>query len=465
MRKKHLMTTVALMLLTATLTFSITIYAAERGYNAKLANIAEREQEYAKITEVRSYIDKYFVRDYDEKDITDGALYGMVAMLGDKWSYYLTAEQFSSVTNSVANKVVGIGINASFDYDKSEIVILEVFDNSPAEEAKLQPLDRIVKVGNEEVSKIGYDAAVKKITGAEGTTVSITVTRKGLEDPMVLNLTRREVNVQGVSAKILDGNIGYIKISNFDANVDKDFKATLENLVKANVSSIIFDVRNNPGGILTVLVNALDPLLPEGTVITERDKKGKEIVYTSDKNELDLPMAVLTNEYSISAAEFFAAALKESGKAVVVGTPTTGKGVAQSHIRLKDGSGLILSVSEYFTASGKSLEETGGIVPDRVVELTEDEAKRFYFLSEKEDRQLQEAIRAVNEKKAELENSEKSETSVDTETAQEPEPEVDEATEETAEEGTQKTVKEAVNSVISKVAEKVTETVKPQTEE
>lgn len=461
MRKKHLMTTVALMLLTATLTFSITIYAAERGYNAKLANIAQREQEYAKIAEVRSYIDKYFVREYDEKDITDGALYGMVAMLGDKWSYYLTAEQFSSVTNSTANKVVGIGINASFDYDKSEIVILEVFDNSPAKEANLQPFDRIVKVGNEEVSKIGYDAAVKKITGAAGTTVSITVTRKGLDDPMVLNLTRREVNVQGVSAKILDGNIGYIKISNFDANVDKDFKATLENLVKANVSAIIFDVRNNPGGILQVLVNSLDPLLPEGKVIIERDKKGKEIVYTSDKNELNLPMAVLTNEYSISAAEFFAAALSESGKAIVVGTPTTGKGVAQSHIKLRDGSGLILSVSEYFTASGKSLEETGGIVPDKVVELTEDEEKRFYFLSEKEDRQLQEAIKAINEKEAQKADVEENKGSAD-EAAEEA---VDQNAVETPEQAPQETVKEAVKEAISKVAEKVAEAANPKTEE
>lgn len=399
MRKKQLMTTVALMLLTAALTYCITLYASEREYNAKLAGLSDREAEYAKIAEVRGYIDKYFVEGYEDKNITDGALFGMVASLGDRWSYYLPAEQFASVVNSTNGKIVGIGVNASYDSDRGAVLILDVYEGSPAEYAKLLPFDRIVSVDGVEVAQIGYDAAVKKIQGTVGTPVSLTVEREGVAEPINLSITRREIDVQSVKAKILDGNIGYIKISSFDANVDKDFATALANLKKANVTGIVFDVRNNPGGLLSVLVNSLDPLLPEGIIIREENKSGKAITHYSDANELNLPMAVLTNEYSISAAEFFAAALQESGKATVVGEPTTGKGLAQSQIPLSDGSGIILSVSKYYTGRGASLEDSRGIKPDKTVELTAEEKKKFYLLGEKEDRQLQAAIAAVNERK------------------------------------------------------------------
>lgn len=398
MRKKHVMTTVALMLLTAALTYCITLYASEREYNAKLAGLSEREAEYAKIAEVRGYIDKYYVNEYDEKAINDGAIYGMVAMLGDQWSYYLTAEQFASVVNSTNSKIVGIGVNASYDADAQAVLVLDVFEGSPAEYAKIQPFDRITSVDGEPVSDIGYDAAIKKITGAVGTPVSLVIEREGVANPISLSITRRELDVQNVKARILDGNIGYIKISSFEANVDKDVASAISNLTKANVSGIIFDVRNNPGGLLQVMVNTLDPLLPEGIIIKEEDKKGKANAHYSDANELDLPMAVITNKYSISAAEFFAAALQEQDKAEIVGEATTGKGLAQSQIQLKDGSGLILSVSKYYTGRGESLQDTGGIKPDRVVELTEEEEKRFYLLTDEQDRQLQAAIAAVNER-------------------------------------------------------------------
>ena len=398
MRKKHMMTTVALMLLTAALTYCITLYASEREYNAKLAGLSDREAEYAKIAEVRGYIDKYYVGEFDEKTINDGALYGMVAMLGDRWSYYLTAEQFASVVNSTNSKIVGIGVNASYDTDRQAVLVLDVYEDSPAEYAKIQPFDRIVSVDGEDVAKIGYDAAIKRITGTVGTAVSLTIEREGASFPINLSITRRELDVQSVKSKILDGNLGYVKISSFDANVDKDVASAIENLKKANVRGIIFDVRNNPGGLLQVMVNTLDPLLPEGIIIKEENKKGEATTHFSDANELNLPMAVLTNEYSISAAEFFAAALQETDKAEIVGEATTGKGLAQSQIQLKDGSGLILSVSKYFTGRGESLEDTGGIKPDIVVELTEEEEKNFYLLTEAQDRQLQAAITAVNER-------------------------------------------------------------------
>lgn len=398
MKKKQLMTTVALMLLTAALTYCITLYSAEREYNAKLADLSEKEQMYTRIAEVRSYIDKYYVNDYDENELTDGALYGMVAMLGDKWSHYLNPEEFASVLASLNSKVVGIGVNTTYDSENDAILVLDVFEDSPAEYAKIMPLDKIISVDGKKVSDIGYDAAVKSVSGAVNTPVSLVILRDGTDAPINMSITRREIDVPNVSSKILGDDIGYVKISSFDSNVDKDAAKAIERLKSAGVTSLIFDVRNNPGGSLQVLVNTLDPLLPEGVIIRETDKNGKETVYNSDKTELDLPMVVLTNEYSISAAEFFAEALREAGKATIVGAPTTGKGQAQSNIPLKDGSGLVLSVSKYFTGRGKSLSETGGITPDRLVELTEEETKKFYLLSESEDRQLQEAIKVINER-------------------------------------------------------------------
>ena len=398
MKRKQIMTTAALMLLTAAITYCITLYSAEREYNSKLADLADMESQYARIAEVRSYIDKYYVNEYDEKSITDGALYGMVAMLGDRWSHYLTPEQFSSVMTSLNSKVVGIGINAVFDEENDAVMVLEVFEDSPAEYAKLAPFDRIISVDGKKVADIGYDAAVKSIAGAVNTPVSLVILREGVASPINMSITRREIDVTNVSAKILSGNIGYIKISSFDSNVDKDFTQALERLKKADVSGIVFDVRNNPGGLMQVLVNTLDPLLPEGVVLREENKAGKVTEYKSDKASLDIPMAVITNQYSISAAEFFAAALQESGKALVVGEPTTGKGLAQNNIPLKDGSGLVLSVSKYFTGKGANLDEKGGIVPDRLIELTEDENKNFYLLTEHGDRQLQEALSVIREK-------------------------------------------------------------------
>lgn len=395
-RRKGIMTTVALMLISAALTYCITLSALESEYNEKLDGLYELEAEYKLVDEILTIVEDHYVKDYDMKDVFDGARYGMVACLGDKWSYYLTPEQFTSVINSSNSKLVGIGITAAYDENAAEVVVLDAYEDSPAENAGIKPYDRIIAVDGNNVADIGYDAAINKIHGDVNAPVAITLRREGVENPISLTITRREVDVQHVRSKILDGDIGYVKIGSFDANVDKDFLLAIENLKKAEVKGIIFDVRNNPGGQLKVLVNALDPLLPEGTIIKEVNKKGKETIYESDAEELKLPMVVLANEYSVSAAEFFAAALQEYGKATVIGTPTTGKGVAQSHIPLSDGSGLVLSVSKYYTGKGVNLDETQGIKPDIEIQLTEEESKRFYLLSESEDRQLQAALADVN---------------------------------------------------------------------
>lgn len=398
MKKRYIMTTIALMLLTATVTYGATFYLSKQSYDNKIGELNKRAEEYAKISEVQNYIEKYYVNDYEESDLTDGAAAGMVAYLGDKWSYYLNAEQFAALSDSLNNKLVGIGVSVAYDADSGGILVYEVYQNSPAEKAGLLPLDVIVAVDGTAVSELGYDAAVNKVRGEEGTAVSLKAYRASAKQNLEFNIVRQNVQIESVRSQILDGNIGYVKIRSFDLNVDKSFIEAVQNLQKANVKGIIFDVRNNPGGSLQSLVKSLDILLPEGTIISERDKAGKETVFTSDANEVNLPMAVLVNEHSISAAEFFASSLQEHGKAVVIGMPTTGKGCAQEPIQLKDGSGMMLSTQKYFTAKGVSLAEAGGIKPDQQVELTEEELARFYRLTPKEDRQIQAAVAAIEAK-------------------------------------------------------------------
>lgn len=398
MKKRYIMTTLALMLLSAAVTYGMTFYMSKQSYDNKIGELNKRSAEYAKIAEVQGYIQKYYVNDYDEAALTDGAAAGMVAYLGDKWSYYLTADQFKAFQESLNSSLVGIGVSVSYDADSGGILVYEVYDGAPAQQAGIQPMDVIYQVDGVPVAELGYDAAVNKVRGEEGTTVNLKVYRPAVNQYLEYNVARKSIQIEAVKSQILADGIGYIKIRSFDLNIDKAFIDAVENLKKANVKGIVFDVRSNPGGALQTLVKCLDVLLPECKIISEVDKSGEEKIFTSDANELTLPMAVLINENSISAAEFFAASLQEHGKATVVGMPTSGKGNAQQPIPLKDGSGIVLSTQKYFTANGVSLAETGGIQPDQKVELTQDELIHFYKLTQAQDRQLQAAIAAVKAK-------------------------------------------------------------------
>lgn len=398
MKKRFVMTTLALMLLTAAVTYGMAFYMSKQSYETKIGELNRRSEQYAKIAEVQGYIDKYYVNEYDEKSVTDGAAAGMVAYLGDKWSYYLTADQFADLNESLNNKLVGIGVNVAYDVDSGGILVYELFPDTPAEDSGLLPMDVIYEVDGVPVSELGYDAAVNKVRGEEGTAVKLSVYRESTQEYLTFNVTRENVQIEAINSQILTGGIGYVKIRNFDLNVDKSFAESISNLQKANVKAIVFDVRNNPGGALQSLVACLDILLPETELISAVDKAGEKTVYKSDAKFIDLPMAVITNEHSISAAEFFAASLQEHDKAEIVGMPTTGKGCSQVPIQLKDGSGIMLSTQKYYTAKGISLAETGGIVPDHKVELTKEEQTRFYKLTQAQDRQLQTAVDIVKAK-------------------------------------------------------------------
>jgi carboxyl-terminal processing protease len=392
-------TVLALMLLVAVTTVVIAYSMVHRELEKYFDLSTAQRTEFGKFIEARNDIQRNFIGAADDNEILDGAIRGMLSALDDKYSHYLNAEEYEKYRLGLENQFVGIGITASLSAE-GDILVSDVYEDSPAKEQGLAPFDRVIAVEGTPVSELGYELAVSAMTGEENTRLKITVLRAADGSVADITLVRRRVDVQAVYSEILSGqNIGLIRVRNFDLNVDRDFREALERLLAADVSAVIFDLRNNPGGQLDVMCPMLDALLPEGTIITMRDKNGNVYPQTSDAAEVTLPMAVLVNENTYSAAEFFAAALREYDKASLVGEPTTGKGYAQATIRLTDGSALILSTMEYFTPKGKSLSGTG-LKPDVTVTLTEEERSHFNQLTHEQDRQLQAAIDLLTSKLA-----------------------------------------------------------------
>ncbi len=386
---------IALMLCVATVTALMTQWQITNHYNQQLEATNRVEREIAKFKEAKAYIEKAYVGSWDEEKLLDGATSGMVQSLGDRWSSYLNVEDFQTYLNSSDNQFVGIGVSATYHEESRGIQVTEVYPKSPAFEAGIQPMDIIVAVDGTKVADQDYYVARDNIGGAENTMVALEVYRPSTKVTLNLEIYRRKVQIESVRSQILDGNIGLVRIRNFDTGTDLAFVEAVKNLQAANVSGIIFDVRSNPGGALKVMLPMLDMLLPEGTLITLREKSGNEEVFTSNAEQINLPMCVVVNENSYSAAEFFAAALREYQKAEIVGQPTSGKGYAQVPIKLSDGSGIILSTNEYFTPSGKSLADVG-LTPDYLVSLTEEQARQTHVLAPEEDAQLLKAIEVIS---------------------------------------------------------------------
>ena len=396
--KKHsvrISTALMLMLLAVVCTFNITYFTATEYYNSRLDELEELETRYSKLKSVADIVDKYFVGEYEEADAIEVALAGYVAGLDDVWSAYYTAEQTASIEEDEANQYVGIGVTYSTAAE-SLYQITAVTPGGPADLAGILPGDKLLTAAGVDVNTLetGDDLAAL-VKGEIGTQVTIVVDRAG--EPLTFNITRDVIYTYSVTSRMLENNVGYIAIADFDSNVDDEFREHLTTLQEQGAKGFIFDVRNNPGGYVSVMHEMLDGLLPEGPVITMVDKAGEEMPLTSDADMLEMPMVVLTNEYSVSAAEFFAAALQEYDMATVVGTKTSGKGYSQQTFKLNDGSSVHISTTRYYTPKGNSLAETG-VTPDLVVELPLEDLNLLLSgkLADADDEQLQSAIKAVN---------------------------------------------------------------------
>lgn len=351
----------------------------------------------AKTAEIGAYLDRFFIDDYDEEKLADAAASAMVEATGDRWSYYLTAEEKSSYDEQMQNAYVGIGVTITAQEELGGMRIEAVTADGPAEEAGLLTGDIITEVEGEKTLDLGMTGTRTKVRGEEGTFVTLTILRG--EESFPVSVERRSIQTPVATYEMLDGQIGYIKIANFDTRCAEETNAAMDELIAQDAKALIFDVRNNGGGYKNELVKVLDKILPEGILFQSEDYQGSKQIDRSDADCIDLPMAVLVNQDSYSAAEFFAAAIQEYDWGTVVGTKTVGKGNFQTAFTLSDGSMLNLSIGKYYTPQGRSLTDTG-ITPDVEIALSDEDGAKLYYgqLEKADDAQLQAAIREITQK-------------------------------------------------------------------
>ena len=348
-----------------------------------------------KLDELGGILNTYFIGDIDRNAMTETLAAAMVEGIDDRWSYYIPADEYSAYEENVNNSYVGIGVTISWENeDPRGFLVTDVTPDSPAYHAGIMIGDYMKAVEGVDVTELGMAETRNRVRGEEGTDVTVTVEHDGIEKE--LTITRASIKVVNVTYELLGDEIGYLHIRNFETDCAKDAIAAIEELQANGAKALIFDVRFNPGGLKREMVTLLDYLLPEGPLFRSIDYSGNENVDYSDERHLELPMAVLVNVDSYSAAEFFAAALQEYEAATVIGTQTFGKGHFQTCIKLSDGSAVNLSIGKYTTPNGVSLVGTG-ITPDHVIELSDEEYSNVYYgkLAAENDPQLQDAIKTV----------------------------------------------------------------------
>ena len=376
--------------LVAVLASAVTLYVNDYYYYTP-------EPTYTKLEQLADLIDERFIGESDRAAYEDAAADAMVNALGDEWSYYIPASSYQSHLETVQNAYVGIGITITVREEGDGFEVTKVNPGAPAEEAGMLAGDVIVGIEGQSAAGMTGDDARNLVRGEENTQVRLTILRG--EETFDLSVTRKTVLTAVATCQMLDGNIGLVTIVNFDDRCFDESKAAIESLISEGAVGLIFDVRNNPGGYKHELVDLLDYLLPEGPLFRAEDYLGNVEVDESDAKHLKIPMAVLVNGYSYSAAEFFAAALSEYEAAIVVGQQTYGKGYFQTTIRLNDGSAVGLSVGKYTTPKGNNLAGVG-ITPDIVVEVDEDTDFKIYAgtMDPDEDPQIQAALQTLKTK-------------------------------------------------------------------
>ena len=345
----------------------------------------------SKLDQLEALIGECFIGEADSQTMEDAAAAAMVKATGDRWSYYISAKDYDAHREQEENAYVGVGITIVQQEDDSGFLIATVIDGGPAKEAGIAVNDLLIGVEDQDVRGMTTDQVGQLVKGKEGTKVSLTVLRKG--ENLTLSVERRRIEQPVAEGELLDEGVGLVRIYNFDARCAQESIASIEKLRSEGAKKLIFDVRDNPGGFASELV---DYLLPEGDLFRSVSFDGKEQVDTSDASFLDMPMAVLVNGNTYSAAEFFAAALMEYEAAVVVGEPTVGKGYYQQTIPLGDGSAVALSTGKYYTPKGNSLADKG-ITPSVRVDVDEETASAIYYgtIQPGDDPQIQAAIKAL----------------------------------------------------------------------
>ena len=320
-------------------------------------NLYELYSKYDKLLGLENVIESEYYQKVSEEDLIDGALKGLFEGLNDPYSQYYTSDEFQTLKEQTSGSFVGIGVYIGVNSENDKITIISPIEGSPAQNSGIKSGDVVVKVNRKSIESKTVDEVIKQIKGKENTTVNLTVERDGKE--IDFDITRKTIVTKSVSSEVKEDNIGYLRITSFDENTYKEFKENLSNLKEKGIKGLVIDLRDNPGGLLDVCVDIADDLIGEGTIVYTKDNSGKKEYYKSDKNELDMPMAVLINGGSASASEILTAALVDNNKAIAIGETSFGKGLVQSVKGLKDGTGYKLTTAQYFTPNDNYINGKG----------------------------------------------------------------------------------------------------------
>lgn len=384
-KKQSVLIVVILLLVTNTLTYNLTSWGYGRFSKDKKAKINFLEQ----------FVKENYLYPVTDEELAVGELKGVVAGLNDPYSEYLTKEEYDTLTETTSGKFYGIGVFISNQSDEYITVISPIKD-SPADKAGLKAGDKIIKIDDKEYKASQISEAMKAMRGEKKTNVKITVLRPSTNKTKEYNILRDEIKEETIISSNLDG-IGYIGITQFSEDTSKDFKAAIEKLQKENINSLIIDLRGNPGGIVDTAAEVADVLLPEGMIVYAKDKNKKTVFeFKSDKEHIDLPLAVLINQGSASASEILAGAIRDYDRGSIIGKKSFGKGIVQSAVRFPRGDGIKLTTSEYFSPKGINIHKIG-IEPDIEVDLDKD-ITGIGIEHLNEDAQLQKAIEVLKDK-------------------------------------------------------------------
>ena len=379
--------TVSLMIITAALTVCITMLVSQQVFSGTLSGLSKQRSLFDKLYEIDEKIDANYYGEVDKKKLYDGAAQGYVGGLNDPYADYKSLEDSKISAQENEGNPQGIGVTAVQHPDNKTIYITRVDSAGPAMQAGIKAGDEILRVEGQNVVDIGYSEAIQLLAGEEGSMVSLLVRTKG-EDGAAAEVPHSIVRSKFIHTSVYSrmiGKAGYIQITSFDDATTSQFKTAVQDLMKQGADGLIFDLRNNGGGLVDAAAAMLDYLLPEGDIISATYADGStEVLHKSDASQINLPMAVLTNERTASAAELFAAAIRDYNKGVLIGEKTYGKGVMQRTYPLSDGSTVKCTIAAFNPPSGVNFNGVG-LTPDQKVTLTEEQKRYFYMLSDSAD--------------------------------------------------------------------------------
>lgn len=396
--KRALIIIIAIILVTNFLTYTLitTFGLSFGGKSVIVVKDSYAAQKVNKLLYLYNELNDNYLEPLDKDALWEGVYKGLFEGAADDYTVYMDKETYDEYKQEVTGKYAGIGVRIVQGDDKL-VTVIGVFKDSPAEKAGMQIGDKIIAIDDKDATSITVDQAASYMRGDAGTMVKVTVSRNNKQVSMTL--TRADLNVESVTGSILENNIGYINISEFSSDVSSQFNSMINEQLKKGITSLIIDLRNNPGGDVNETLSIADRILPSALIIYTEDRMGKKQEYSSTATQsLNIPIIVLINEYSASASEILAAALKDNNAATLIGTKSYGKGIIQSLHGMSDGSGYKITIEQYFSPNGDTIHKVG-IEPNMVVNLPKNVTYKYGKITEGQDTQLAAAIKYLENKK------------------------------------------------------------------